>query len=157
MAARLLGATLLACLALLLPAGAALAAGEPTCEGSLQARIDAASPGATVRLARDCVYREQVTVGKPLTLDGGGIRGSDVWKGWRAEGPLWTSVKTVPELAVPDRVVCEAGGARCRWPAQVFLDGEALTQVAANPQPGQCALGEGRRVLLADDPSGSTL
>jgi hypothetical protein len=41
---------------------------QPTCQGSLQALVNAADPGTVVETAAGCVYREQVTINKPLTL-----------------------------------------------------------------------------------------
>ena len=132
-------------------------ADKPVCEGSLQTRIDAANPGDTVGLANGCIYRETVTVNKPLTLDGSGtgeIRGSDVWDSWSKSGSGWISSETAPKFPEQARYRCEDDGQRCRWPEQVFVDGEPLKQVAAEPQPGQFALDEGRRIILAADPAG---
>lgn len=127
----------------------------PACEDSLQAKIDRASAGGTVRLADDCVYRESVTVDKPLELVGPGeIRGSDVWGGWTRSGPYWVSTESVPEFPMLSRFRCEEGNERCLWPEQVFVDGEPLEQVASGPRPGQFALDGARRVVLADDPAG---
>ena len=130
--------------------------GETTCNDSLQAKVDAAIPGGTANLADNCIYRETVTLNKPLTLNSSGtseIRGSDVWDVWNKTGSRWVSSKSVPELSAPDRYRCEGGSQRCRWPEQVFLDGEPLDQVASEPRPGQFALDEGRKVILADDPA----
>ena len=129
----------------------------PTCPGSLQAKIAAATPGSTVTLADGCVYRETVTVDKPLTLDGGGVRGSDVWTDWRETGSTWTSAKAVPELLAPSRYRCEGASLRCKRPEQVFVDGRQLTQVTRDPGAGQFALDGGRRVLLGADPAGRTV
>ncbi|MEA2513281.1 MAG: acid phosphatase type 7, partial [Thermomicrobiales bacterium] len=46
-------------------------AAEGDCPTTLQALVDAAAPGATVRVPA-CVYRETVTVTKSVVLDGGG-------------------------------------------------------------------------------------
>jgi endoglucanase len=43
----------------------------PNCSASLQSLVDAAPSGATV-LVPACTYRETVTLGKPITLDGQG-------------------------------------------------------------------------------------
>jgi len=98
---------------------AAQVAAKPTCAGSLQSKIDAAAPGDTVDLARGCVYREMVTVDKPLVLRGAGegeIRGSDVWENWSRAGATWRSSKSVPRLSVPSNYRCEGVSRRCRWP-----------------------------------------
>lgn len=164
---KLAGQTLLVAgvLSLLVPlaareTGAQTAAAGPSCADSLQARIDAANPGDTVELEKDCVYREMITVDKPLTLDGGGggeIRGSDVWDGWRKDGPAWISSKVVPDFAVSSRYLCEGDSQRCQRPEQVFFDGTPLTQVASEPQPGEFALDGDRRVVLAQVPAGRTV
>jgi hypothetical protein len=145
----------------LLPAGSAGAEEGhvvgPTCEGSLQAKIDAASPGSEVVLEDGCVYRESVTVDKPLAIRGAGegeIRGSDVWGDWAKEESLWRSVHRVPDLSVPPNYRCEGASRRCRWPEQVFVDGRPLAQVVSDPRAGQFALDGDRRVVLADDPAG---
>jgi hypothetical protein len=49
--------------------------------GSLKELVDRASPGALIDLPDGCVYREAVTIKKPLTLKGSPgteIRGSEV-------------------------------------------------------------------------------
>ena len=141
-------------------AEAQTAPSPPTCPESLQTKIDAASPGGTVDLADGCVYRETVEVDRPLTLDGaggGGIRGSDVWNGWRKAGPSWVSSRSVPGLLAPSRYRCEDGSPSCGWPEQVFVDGEPLTQVSSDPKEGQFALDGGRRVVLGEDPAGRTV
>jgi hypothetical protein len=126
-----------------------------TCEDSLQAKIDATGPGGTVRLAEDCVYREALTVSKPITLRGPGeIRGSDVWAGWNKNGSEWTSDQAVPGFSMLARFQCAEGTERCLWPEQVFVDGEPLKQVASDPDPGEFALDSGRHVVLAQDPAG---
>ncbi|HEY6057862.1 MAG TPA: hypothetical protein VIV06_07505, partial [Candidatus Limnocylindrales bacterium] len=110
-----------------------LAIGDPvgvsgaaaTCPDSLQSLVDAAAPGATVRLS-DCVYRETVEIDKPLTLVGSGateVRGSDVWGVWTRSGTAWTSDDRVPPLSTAG--VCRSGTDRCRHAEQVFVDGVA--------------------------------
>ena len=130
---------------------------KATCEDSLQEKIDAAKPDDTVNLGGDCIYRETVTVNKPLTLNGSGtgeVRGSDVWDDWSKTGSRWVSSGAVPMFPIQARYRCEDDSRRCRWPEQVFMDGEPLKQVASEPRKGQFALDEGRRVILADDPEG---
>jgi hypothetical protein len=130
---------------------------KPTCSESLRVKIGSASPGDTIDLKGDCIYRESVTIDKPLTLRGLGtaeIRGSDVWEGWARDGSVWKSSSSVPSFSVPSRYRCEGMDRRCRWPEQVFVDGEPLRQVLRDPEPGQFALDANRRVVLADDPAG---
>jgi len=129
-----------------------------TCAGSLQDKIDAAAPGATVK-ADPCVYREQITITKPITLKGqpgSEIRGSEVWTSWSYENGHWKSSRSVPTFPQTE-VRCMPNTSRCLWPEQVFFDGKALTQVASEPQSGQFAVDAGRQVMLKDDPRGHLL
>lgn len=130
-----------------------------TCTPSLQSLVDEAAPGAVVTVPA-CVYREAVTINKPLTLDGqpgAEIRGSDVWSsGWQQHGGYWTR-GTVPEFDHRDWSCESESNGRCQWPEQVFFDGQPLEQVAANPQSGQFAIDGDRRVILADNPQGHTV
>ena len=124
------------------------------CATSLQRRVNAARAGSTLAVPA-CVFREAVTVAKPLTLladPGAEIRGSDVWSGWSPVAGGWRSALRVPALDAHGQ--CRSGTVRCGWPEQVFLEGEALLQVAGVPASGEFALDAGRRVLLADDPAG---
>jgi parallel beta-helix repeat protein len=133
-----------------------------TCTESLQARIDAASSGQTV-IAEPCVYREQITIDKPLTLvgqPGSQIRGSDIWKGWRERsGGLWVSTLSVPALPQDEpNVFCMPNTTRCELPEQVFFDGKALTQVTSLPnRPNQFFVNAKRKVILMRDPRGHTV
>jgi len=133
-------------------------AAAETCAGSLQARIDAAPSGTTV-VAEPCIYRERVTITKPLTLQGqpgSEIRGSDVWTDWQRsdDGTSYVSEGVVPAFTVEGK--CKPGTSECLRPEQVFVDGEPLEQLpnGAIPSEGQFALDSGRRVVLGDDPSG---
>ncbi len=155
---RFVGAVLpilLAC-AFFLAGGPSLGVGSPgapTCTSSLQAEIDAASPGSTV-VAAPCIYREQLVINKPIILrgqSGSEIRGSEVWGEWEQVGKLWRSASSLPEFPQTE-VECMPGTKRCLWPEQVFFDGEPLRQVAAEPDAGQFAVDAGRRIILADDP-----
>lgn len=125
----------------------------------LQELVDAATPGSTVRVPA-CVYRETVTLDKPLTLaaePGAEIRGSDVWGDWERRGAYWVrgGLPRLEAADLPQR--CRArGGGRCLWPQQVFLDGRPLLQVASNPSSGEFAVARGA-VYLADDPAGRTV
>ena len=132
----------------------AIPATSPTCTSSLQAEIDAAQSGATVR-ADPCIYRETVIIDKPITLEGRPdteIRGSDVWKNWKREGDYWRR-GTLPNFSDKE-YPCMARTSRCHWPEQVFFDGKPLEQVASEPAPGQFAVDSHRNVLLKDDPRG---
>jgi hypothetical protein len=56
----------------------------------LQSLIDAAPADSTL-LVPACVFRETVSIDRPLTLQGqpgSEIRGSDVWSSWHANGRL---------------------------------------------------------------------
>jgi Right handed beta helix region len=129
------------------------------CQSSLQAVVDAAPAGAVIA-APPCLARETLTISRPITLDGGGqaeIRGSDVWTDWTSNGPMWVSVHSVPQLRTSGHLECVSE--RCQWPEQVFIDSRALEQVGdgRRPNPGQFSLDAGRRVVLADDPTGRTV
>ena len=134
---------------------------KPTCDGSLQALVDAASPGAVVEAQGGCIYRETVTINKPLTLKGAPgaeIRGSDVWASsdFTPTGGLFKSTTAVPTLDADTSAFCEGSSERCRQPEQVYLDGVALKQVAntAIPASGEFKIDSSRRIYLADNPSG---
>lgn len=132
-----------------------------TCTDSLQAKIDAAPSGGTVK-ANACIYREQITIDKPITLSGqpgSEIRGSNVWTKWtkRKGKRYWNSKKTLPTFPQPE-VFCMPGASRCKWPEQVFIDGEPLVQVASRPKAGQFSVNQkSRRVCLGENPRGHTV
>ncbi len=138
-----------------------LAKREPSaaaCGDSLQSMVDAASPGDTVEVPGDCIYRETVTIDKPLTLRGASgaeIRGSDEWTEWTKSESYWESESTLPNFPAGGK--CEKGTSRCKWPEQVFVDGSPLEQVASDPDSGQFAVDTNRKVVLADDPTGHTV
>lgn len=150
-----------ALVAALAVASVAVAADKPAdaaecTEGELQAKVDSAAPGAVVD-APACIYREKITIGKPITLKadpGAEIRGSDIWTGWTKSGEHW---KDGPLPAFNAHGRCSAGTERCLWPEQVFLDGKPLKQVASDPAGGQFAVDAERNVVLADDPTGHTV
>ena len=130
---------------------------KPTCKGSLQKILDAADPRSVVVAPGGCVYREMVTVNKPLTLKAGSgaeIRGSDIWSGWTKSGSYWVK-GTLPEFSSGG--YCKTGTSRCKWPEQVFFDGKPLLQVASEPRSGQFAVDGSRRIVLSDDPAGHTV
>jgi hypothetical protein len=139
---------------------------RPNCGTSLQSLVDAAGAGAILSVPA-CVYRETVTIAKPLTLvgqAGSEIRGSDIWSAWIANGSTWVSQQSVPSLPTVsnDPNACDPGtNNRCQWPEQVYVDGQALSQVAAGTTPGagQFALvsASDRRVVVGSNPSGHVL
>jgi len=143
------------------PSPTASPTAAPTdCGRTIQARVDAAAAGSTVTVPA-CVYRERVSVTKPLTLlgsPGAEIRGSDVWTAWTASGSGWTSTLAVPVLYNPGST-CASGTSRCAWPEQVFLDGQPQLQVAttATPAAGQFRLDGSRHVVLGSSPAGHTV
>jgi hypothetical protein len=125
---------------------------EPAdCRRSLQQLVDEAAPGSTVAVP-NCVYRETVTVNRPLTLiaePGAEIRGSDVWTDWSQRDGLWVRAGLPPldgaGTCLPDR--------DCQPPHQVFLDGKPLQRAVGRPAPGQFAV-RGAEIRLADNPAG---
>jgi len=130
------------------------AAPEASCGASLQALVDRASPRSVVNVS-PCVYREAVTIRKPLTLiaqSGAEIRGSDIWStGWKKNGEVWEHPKP---LSFPEgRGRCRRGTERCLQREQAFYDGKPLVLVEANPAPGQFSVANGT-LTIADDPSG---
>jgi parallel beta-helix repeat protein len=125
------------------------ARGEPP--STLQGLIDQATPGATVHVPPG-IYREQVTIDKPLTLSGEGveIRGSDPWTAWTAAASSWVSTASVPEFETGG--YCVQPG--CERPEQVYFDGAPLRRAEASPGPGQFGLDAERHVVLGQDPAG---
>ena len=121
---------------------------------SIQSLVDAAAPGATVIVPAG-IYRETVTIAKPITLvgePGAEIRGSDDWSsGWNKIGFFWVR-GTVPSFG-NGSWPC-ANGLQCDWPEQVFVDGQPLTQVAGSPGKGQFSVNAARQIVLADNPAG---
>jgi parallel beta-helix repeat protein len=136
----------------------------PDCTTTLQLLVDAAPAGSSMTVP-PCVYRESVTINKPLTLTGSPgseIRGSDVWVAFASTGSTFVSLKTIPTLPTVslDPNACEpSAGSRCLWPEQVFLDGSELSQQATGTTPlsGQFALDSSRHVVLADNPRGHVI
>ena len=96
-------------------------------------------------------YRESVVIRRPITVAGVGaeIVGSDVWTDWARMETGWRSADAVPSFQASDSCI----DPRCAWPEQVFVDGQPMTQVAADPGPGSFAIDAARHVLLADDPT----
>jgi parallel beta-helix repeat protein len=132
-----------------------------TC-GSLQALIDAAPAGSVLGLPA-CVYRETVTITKPLTLDGqhhAELRGSDVWTNWSASGGGWASSQVYPNVGDDSTAGTGPNGPsyldyfRAFNLEQVFIDGKSLTHVPSGPSSGQFTLDASRHVVLVDNPNG---
>ena len=136
--------------------------GEPAgpqapCSVSLQSLVDRAGAGSVVKVP-PCIYREAVTVRKPLTLvaePGAEIRGSDIWStGWTRSGELWQHPKPVSFTKAHGQ--CRNGTQRCLRREQAFYDGKPLLLVETDPTPGQFSLASGI-LTIADDPSGHVL
>jgi parallel beta-helix repeat protein len=140
--------------------GDSTAADSADCSASLQSQVDAAPPGSTLTVG-PCIYRETITIAKPLTLigrDGTEIRGSDVWTGWSKRGSRWVKGPLPALKAWQDATRCRGATAnRCLKPEQVFVDGVPLTRVDADPTTGQFAIDASRNVILADDPTRHTV
>lgn len=124
------------------------------CQRTLQQIVDESAPRATVSVP-GCIYRETVTIKKPITLiaePGAEIRGSDVWTDWSRRDNLWIH-GDLPSLEGSGECL---EGRDCQPPYQVFLDGQPLQRTAGRPGPGQFAV-RGAEVRLADDPTGRTV
>ena len=129
------------------------------CPSTLQSQIDAAAAGSTVTPAV-CIYRETVTISKPLTLRaaaGTEIRGSNIWTGWMPAGATWVSGASVPTFASETGNPSYVDAFHATHPEQVFMDGRALTEVSSSPAAGQFALDSARHVVLGADPTGHTV
>lgn len=156
-----LGLTVGLCIGSISLARADDSAAPPDCSVSLQSLIDAA-PAGSVLAVPGCIYHEQVTIRKPLTLDGQGtaeIRGSDVWSAWSQVPAGWVSGNTVPAFTVDHQGRCADGSDRCNRPEQVFEDGTPLAEVSSGTEPGsgQFALDGNRHVIVHDDPGGHVM
>ena len=159
------GEVVLATLALVLMAIAAgpmaqsAQASTADCSGTLQSRINNAPAGSTINIA-GCTFREQVTVNKALTIDGGGtarVKGSEIFSGFSASGGNYVSSQSVPTLSyVGEADDCADGVVSCLWEEQVFVNGVEQTQLAngSEPGPGEFKLDMNRKVVLGSDPSG---
>ncbi|MBI2334714.1 right-handed parallel beta-helix repeat-containing protein [Candidatus Daviesbacteria bacterium] len=131
------------------------------CSDKLQDKIDAAPSGSTLVLNQNCIYRETVTINKPLILDGSGttqIRGSDIWTDWNQQGAQWISTQTVPGFYTHGLCRSESNG-RCLWAEQVFVDSQPLEQVSSSaaPSPSQFKIDASRKIILGSDPNGHTV
>jgi parallel beta-helix repeat protein len=159
-------ALLCMCLFLLLNQTRDLHAQTPTCSQSLQSLINNAAIGSTV-LVPNCVYRESVTITKPLTLDGGGkaeIRGSDIWTNWTKSGSTWIKGPVPVFDNNSDHCATDVGGfsdsrraGMCDNQEQVFFDGKELNQVSSSPVAGEFMVNSSRQIVLAQDPTGHTV
>jgi hypothetical protein len=121
----------------------------------LQSLVDAAEPGATVRVP-PCLYRETLAIARPVRLVGDGraeVRGSDVWTAWQRRGAYWTH-DGAPDLEGHGE--CRDRAALCRSSYQVFFDGRALRQAAGHPGSGEFSVEPGR-IVVADDPTSTRM
>ena len=116
-----------------------------------------ASPIAV--LVHPGIYREAVTVTKPMILTGepgAEIRGSNIWAtGWSFKGGYWTR-PGVPTFHTHG-LCFDRTTNRCLWPEQVFFDGKPLLHVAGTPLSGQFAVNTDRTLILADNPQGHVI
>ncbi len=129
---------------------------DPACATPLQTLINQAPPASVLNVPA-CIYRETIVVDKPLTLvgqPGTEIRGSDIWSNWTLAGSYWTA-GPLPLLAGGGE--CAVPNTTCQWPEQVFVDGQPLDRVAADPSADQFAVDAGRNVVLGADPTGHTV
>jgi parallel beta-helix repeat protein len=139
--------------------------GRDTCTDSLQAKVNNAASGSTVSVRGDCIYREQVSINKPLSLvgqAGAEIRGSDVW-----DSAEWTSFETngvtyyrsnsaLPQFYQED-VSCESNTQDCAHPEQVFKNGVELEQIySGDPTDPQFTIDSERKVVVRQNPANHT-
>lgn len=128
---------------------------EVTPSMSIQQMVDNASAGDTVTVPAG-IYRETVTIDKPITLvgePGAEIRGSDVWTEWNSSGGQWVSAKSAPKFG-NNHGQCAGGGDLCKQQEQVFVDGQQLERVWEIPGHGQFAVNDHRQIVLGQDPNG---
>lgn len=133
----------------------------PNCADSLQAKIEVASSGDTVE-ADPCVYREQVTIDKPITLKGrpgSEIRGSDEWgpNNWTSffsNGATYYRSTDALDPFYQEDVSCEPNTEGCAHPEQVFKGGTTLTQIySGDPSSSEFLIDSDRKVVVKDDPA----
>jgi parallel beta-helix repeat protein len=137
------------------PAASGEVASVP-CTRTIQSLVDSAKAGSTVTVP-GCLAREEVTIDKPLTLQGtrgAEIRGSDVWTTWTAQSGSWISGQSVPPF---DPVGVCLTGTMCQHPEQVFRDGLPLSHVDGSPSATEFALDADRHVVLGADPTGHVM
>ncbi len=141
---------------------------QSSCTTALQSLINAANANTTINVP-PCIYRETITINKPLTVNGQGkaeIRGSTIWTGWTKSGAYWTK-GVVPAFFTNDHTCGRIDNSRysgdsrktdqCNWQEQVFIDGKELEQVNANPRVGEFMINSARQILLVDDPTNHTV
>jgi parallel beta-helix repeat protein len=131
------------------------------CAASLQSLIDATPRGGTLTLpARGCIFRETITLSKPIKIFGQStneLRGSDVWTSWNGN----TSTPSLPPLARKsidpqyNTPTCtDITHTSCNQPYQVFRDGNWLRFVDGSPGSGAWTLDGSGHVVLGESPSG---
>lgn len=127
--------------------------------GALQAQIDTAEPGATIIVPRG-IYRETVTIDKPLTVagePGAEIRGSDIWSdGWVHRDGYWYH-SGAPDFGATGEWCRDDSNGRCNWPNQVFRNDLPLLQVEGLPAAGEFSINGNGEVVLAEDPAGAAI
>lgn len=155
------------------PAGAIFASpqGADTNPGTLDrpvrsvAKALALAPAGGTVVLRAGSYHESVTVSKQVTIQN--YPREVVWFDGSSEVPTWTksgSVWTAPwsTFFAPSSI---SGGNRSDYPnanlpAQVFIDGKALTEVASAAQVGSgtfFADSANRRLVIGSDPAGTVV
>jgi hypothetical protein len=132
---------------------------ECTSAQNFQTLVNNAGAGTTVNLP-DCLWRGTLTVSKSLTVDmtGGQVSGADLIQFNAISDGKWRSSSSYPP--VPNQSAglgCESGlSGMCQRSEKVFIGEQELIQVpdGGNPAPGQFALDDNRRVVIAQDPAG---
>lgn len=131
---------------------------------SFQAQVNATASGGILYLAPGYIYREAVTIGKPLTIIARGaasLRGTDDWSTggtpgntWTAGGGTWTSSLTIPSMSTDSVQGSPPDSYSQQHREVVFVDGVGIKLVNATPTAGQWKLGATRTVILGFDPTG---
>lgn len=119
---------------------------------TLQAQHDATASGGICYIIPGYIYREQVSVTKPITFVGRGrvsIRGSDDWSTGGAAGNTWTNASGIyhSSLSMPSFSTDATQGTPTNTYSQnhrnvLFVDGVGYQLVnSASPSAGQWAMG----------------
>lgn len=135
----------------------------PPCNVTLQSIVDATPTNGVARIP-GCLYREQVTVPRAMTITGQAsslyarpvVKGSDVVTGWSGTGP-WT--KAGLTVFTDSGSSCQGSAEnRCNKAEQVFYDGTPMKQRPDGTTPSAMQFSKsGSTYTIGSDPSGHTV